>query len=74
MIAPPPRKPAMFFDERFMAAPHDEGFNEKTIFTCFLVCEGPLLLSNDDDFGVARGMVFQEICPGAGFKTGDFVK
>ena len=26
------------------------------------------------DVGVARGIVFQEIRPGAGFKTGDFVK
>ena len=36
----------------------------------FLVCKG---LSNDD-VGVARGTIFQEIRPGAGFKTGDFVK
>ena len=36
----------------------------------FLVYGG---LSNDD-VGVARGTLFQEIRPGAGFKTGDFVK
>ena len=30
-------------------------------------------LSNND-VGVARGTVFQEVRPGAGFKTGDFVK
>ena len=36
----------------------------------FRVCKG---LSNDD-VGVARGTVFQEIRPGAGFKTGNFVK
>ena len=28
----------------------------------------------NDDAGVARGTVFQEVWPGAGFKTGDFVK
>ena len=27
-----------------------------------------------DDVGVARGTVFQEIRPWAGFKTGDFVQ
>ena len=37
---------------------------------CFLVCES---LSNDDA-GVPRGPEFQEVRPGAGFKTGDFVK
>ena len=27
-----------------------------------------------DDVGVARDTVFQEVRPGAGFETGDFVK
>ena len=27
-----------------------------------------------DDVGVARGIMFQYIRPGAGFKTGDFVE
>ena len=40
------------------------------MFSCLLVCEG---LSNDD-VGVARGTVFQEMRAGAGFKTGDFFK
>ena len=35
------------------------------------VCKG---LSNDGVGGVARGTVFQEIRPEAGFKTGDSVK
>ena len=43
---------------------------KKNILKHFLVCIG---LSNDD-VGVARGTVFQEIRPGAGFKTGDFVE
>ena len=43
------------------------------IYIYFLVCKGLLLLSNDD-VGVARGTAFQEIRPGAGFKTGDFVE
>ena len=29
---------------------------------------------SNDDVGVAKGTVFQEIRPWAGFKTGDFVK
>ena len=36
----------------------------------FLVCKGP----SNDDVGVARGTVFQEVRPGPGFKTDDFVK
>ena len=43
---------------------------KNTIFMYFLVCKGR---SNDDVVG-ARGTVFQEIRPGAGLKTGDFVK
>ena len=34
------------------------------------VCKGLL----NDDLGVAKGIVFQEIRPGAGFKTGDCVE
>ena len=40
---------------------------------CFIVCKGLLVLSNDD-VGVAGGTVFQEVRPGAGFRTGAFVK
>ena len=40
------------------------------IFIYFLVSQ---IMSNGDVRG-ARGTVFQEIRPGAGFKTGDFVK
>ena len=43
---------------------------KKTFSTYSRICER---LSNDD-FGVARGTLFQEIWPGAGFKTGDFDK
>ena len=53
-----------------MAARQEEGCYEKNIFTCFFVCK---LLSNDD-VGVARATVFQEIRPNVDFKTGDFVK
>ena len=57
-----------------MAARHEEGCHEKKKkhknFIHFLSCQG---LSNDD-VGVARGTVFQEIRPGVGFKTGDFVE
>ena len=43
---------------------------KKNIFMYLLVCKG---LPNDGVGGVARGAVFQEIRPGVGFKTGDFV-
>ena len=42
----------------------------KNIFMYFLVDER---VSNDD-VGVARAAIFQEIRPKAGFKTGDFVE
>ena len=42
----------------------------KSISFYFFVCEG----RSNDDVGVATGTVFQELRPGAGFKTGDFVK
>ena len=40
------------------------------ITTYFPVCKQ----LSSDDVGGARGTVFQEIRPGAGFKTGDFVQ
>ena len=58
-----------------MAALHEEGCYEENILTTFLVCKGLLLiLLSNDDVGAERDTVFQEIRPGAGFKTGDFVK
>ena len=53
-----------------MAGRHEERCYEKTILTQFHVCKG----LSDDDVGAARVTVFQETRPGAGFKTGDFVK
>ena len=53
-----------------MAARHEEGRYKKIVSTRFIVCKG---LSNDD-VGVAWGTVIQEVRPGAGFKTGYFVK
>ena len=53
-----------------MAVRHEEICYAKNIFMCFLVGKG---LSNDD-VGVARGAIFQELRPESGFKTGDFVK
>ena len=54
-----------------MAARHEEGCYEKIqFFTYFIVCKG---LSNYD-VGGTRGTVSHDIWPGAGFKTGDFVK
>ena len=56
-----------------MAARHKEGCYLRNVSVHFLLCKGLLLLSNDD-VGVGRGTVFQEVRPGAGFTTGDFVK
>ena len=53
-----------------MAARHEKRCSETYLSMYFLVCEG---LSNDG-VGVTRGTVFQETRPGAGFKTGEFVK
>ena len=47
----------MFSNERFTAARQEEGRYETQLFVYFLACKG---LSNDD-VGVARGTVFQEI-------------
>ena len=53
-----------------MATGHEERCYAKNVFTYFAVCEG----RSNDDVGVARGTVFQKLQPGAGFKTGDFIK
>ena len=51
-----------------MAARHEARCYEENIFMHFLGCKG---LSNDG-IEVAAGTVFQEIRPGAGFKTRQF--
>ena len=43
---------------------------ETKVSICFLVCKG---LSIDDVVG-ARGTIFQEMRPGAGVETADFVE
>ena len=53
-----------------MAARHEEGCDLIKVSIHVLVCHG---LSNND-LGVARGIVFQELRPGAGFQTGDYVR
>ena len=53
-----------------MAARPEEGCYKNRILNHFHACKS---LSNDY-VGVARGTVLQEIQPGVGFKTGDFVK
>ena len=69
-IAPPQNQRFSSTNERFVAARHEEGCYEENIFIHCFVCKG---LSNDD-VGVARGTLFEEIRPDAGFKTDDFVK
>ena len=53
-----------------MAARHEEGCYEKNVLKHFLVRKG----RSNDDAGAARDTAFQEIRPGSGSKTGDFVK
>ena len=48
-----------------MATRHEERRYEQSISIYFLACKG----RPKDDVGVARGSVFQELRPGAGFKT-----
>ena len=66
----PPKKTAIFVNERFMVARHDEGCYEKKNFIRIYV----FLFVLNGNVGVARSTVFEEIRPGAGFKTSDFVK
>ena len=55
-----------------MAARYKEGdTSERKMYPCkFLVCKGLSI----DDVEVLRDILFQEIRPGAGFETGDFVQ
>ena len=53
-----------------MATRHEEGCYKVKVSVYCLVCNGLSI----DDVVVARGTVFQEVRPGAGFKTGDFVE
>ena len=78
MVRPPPEKtPAIFLQRAFHGRStrgKDAMKTKKSSYDIFffLVCRGR---SNDDvRGGGARGTVFQEIRPGAGFKTGDFVE
>ena len=43
---------------------------KKKVSVYFLVCKHLTI----EDLGVSRDTVFQEIRPGAGFETGDFVE
>ena len=54
-----------------MAARHQKGYDEKTSSCILLFAKNGL---SNDDVGVSRATVLQEIRPGAGFKTGDFVE
>ena len=54
-----------------MTAQHEEGCYEKNVFPIFLVCKG---LYRTMTSGRQRGAVFQQVRPGAGFETGDFVE
>ena len=72
-IAPLP-KPAVFFNERFI---NHHGCSTqgraqlKTKYPCISLCAKGLSI---DDVGVSRDTVCQEIRPGTGFKTADFVE
>ena len=68
----PPKKPAIFFNERFMAARHKERMQLKTNYPYVFLCAKAYRSMTSGR--VSRDTVFQEIRPGAGFETGDFVK
>ena len=53
-----------------MVARHEEGCFYQKVSAYFIVCKG----LSSDDVGIPRDTMFQEIRPGAGFKTGDFVQ
>ena len=53
-----------------MAARHEEDFYQNNVFKYFLVCKELSAI----DIGVTMVTVYQEMRPGAGFKTGDFAK
>ena len=53
-----------------MVSRREEGCYDRKVFMHALVAKG---LSNDA-VGFPKGTVFQEIPPGAGFTTGDFVE
>ena len=66
-----PKKTAVFFNERFMAVRHEEGFYEKKdlhISSCVFM----FAKDSNDDVGVARSAEFQELRPGAGVKNWRF--
>ena len=71
----PPRKPAIFFSDRFMAARHEEWRHEGNIF--MYVCPW---LQRTIEWCHRRGKKGQRISgyyttrPGTGFKTGHYVK
>ena len=69
-MAPPKNRRFSSTNERFIAARHERGCYEKSIFKHFHASKG---LSNDY-VGAARGIIFQEIRPGDGFKPFDFVE
>ena len=54
-----------------MAARHEEGCYEQNVFMCFLLFAKDYQTMTS---GSQRVIVFQEIRPGADFKTGDFVE
>ena len=74
---PPPQRSQRFsLSTVFMAARHERKDAIKIYPRAyFLVCERLVVVLSNDHVGVARGgIVFKEIRPGAGFKTGDFVQ
>ena len=52
-----------------MAARHKDGYYWENVSIYFLVCKR----LTTDDVGVSRDTVLQQIPPGAGFETSDFV-
>ena len=72
MSTPPPPKPAIFFSGRFsLLLDTRKDAMMKMSTRIFLFAKDYRLMTSG---WVAMGAVFQEIRPGAGFKTDNFVK
>ena len=63
-------KPTIFFNERFTAARHQKGCDEKTyLFMYFLLCKGYQAMTSEWQ----RAPYFRRNGEELGFKTGNFV-
>ena len=70
---PPKNQRLSLTNVSWLLDPHEEGCYYENVLWCFLVCKERAIERCTSGWQ-GRGTVFEEIRPGAGFKTGDFVK